>query len=152
MGTRHYQTVIDKAGVTKVAQYGQWDGYPSGQGSAILSFLRTADLDKYQHQLSRVREITEEESASIEGNKNWARDYPHLSRDCGSDIHQLIVDGKVSFVSLMDRKEANKWCEGFYTIDFSKGVFTTEYYKTKVDYPLVSLPTDEEYLKNFDSE
>ena len=29
MGTRHAQYVINREGEEKVAQYGQWDGYPS---------------------------------------------------------------------------------------------------------------------------
>jgi hypothetical protein len=38
MGTRHLIAAkID--GVYKLAQYGQWDGYPDGQGVAVLDFL-----------------------------------------------------------------------------------------------------------------
>ena len=54
MGTRHSQMVINKAGETKVVQYGQWDGYPSGQGVDILAFLRGADLDKYDEEVSKL--------------------------------------------------------------------------------------------------
>jgi hypothetical protein len=45
MGTRNLTMVISK-GETKVAQYGQWDGYPSGQGVKILDFLQTLGTDK----------------------------------------------------------------------------------------------------------
>lgn len=38
MGTRNLTMVINKQGELKVAQYGQWDGYPSGQGATILRF------------------------------------------------------------------------------------------------------------------
>jgi hypothetical protein len=38
MGTRHLIKVIYNK-ETKVAQYGQWDGYPDGQGLTILNFL-----------------------------------------------------------------------------------------------------------------
>ena len=31
MGTRHMIGVV-KDGIPRIAQYGQWDGYPSGQG------------------------------------------------------------------------------------------------------------------------
>ena len=39
MGTRGLTKVIDKDGITKVAQYGQWDHYPEGQGVKILYCL-----------------------------------------------------------------------------------------------------------------
>jgi len=32
MGTRHLSMAYNKGGEVKVAQYGQWDGYPEGQG------------------------------------------------------------------------------------------------------------------------
>lgn len=35
MGTRHQQRVINKEGVVKVSQYGQWDGYPEGQDTGL---------------------------------------------------------------------------------------------------------------------
>ena len=38
MGTRHLTCVVLN-NEYKVAQYGQWDGYPSGQGLDILNFL-----------------------------------------------------------------------------------------------------------------
>lgn len=40
MGTRNLTIVIDKQGALKVAQYGQWDGYPSGQGAVVLEFAK----------------------------------------------------------------------------------------------------------------
>lgn len=40
MGTRNLTMVLDRNGDLKVAQYGQWDGYPSGQGVTILEFAR----------------------------------------------------------------------------------------------------------------
>ncbi|MDD4211686.1 MAG: hypothetical protein PHC46_04830 [Clostridia bacterium] len=43
MGTRNLTMVINKASELKVAQYGQWDGYPSGNGIEILEFCRNKD-------------------------------------------------------------------------------------------------------------
>jgi len=63
MGTRNLTMVISK-GETKVAQYGQWDGYPSGQGVTILKFLRTLGTDK-----AAKEELLKEHKES-----GWARD------------------------------------------------------------------------------
>ena len=38
MGTRNL-TVVFMDGEYKVAQYGQWDGYPEGQGITCFNFL-----------------------------------------------------------------------------------------------------------------
>lgn len=52
MGTRNLTMVIDKAGELKVAQYGQWDGYPEGQGATILNFCKDkTNLNKLQKTL-----------------------------------------------------------------------------------------------------
>jgi hypothetical protein len=152
MGTRHRQAVITKEGYLKIQQYGQWDGYPSGQGKDILAYLRNGNLDKYQEQLGKVNLITEEQRKSVESDENWERNYPYISRDCGSDIHQMIEDGNVKFVAHIDEDEAKEWCEGFYTIDFQKGFFITEYYDHKVELKLDNLPTEDEYVKMFVNE
>ena len=54
MGTRHLICVV-KDGEFKVAQYGQWDGYFSGQGQNILNFLRddSFNLSHFKEQLDK---------------------------------------------------------------------------------------------------
>ncbi len=61
MGTRHMIGVV-KDGQYKVGQYGQWDGYPSGQGSVVLDFLRSADLNDFRESLNKCRFITQDEA------------------------------------------------------------------------------------------
>ena len=53
MGTRNL-TMVVKDGKYKVAQYGQWDGYPRGQGVTVLNFLKNADLNKFRQQVDKV--------------------------------------------------------------------------------------------------
>lgn len=53
MGTRHLIIVVSQQEV-KVAQYGQWDGYPDGQGKRILTFLRKAKLGRFAKKLTDV--------------------------------------------------------------------------------------------------
>lgn len=150
MGTRHLQKVITKQGEVKLAQYGQWDGYPDGQGIDILDYLIKANLKKYQTNLDKIREVTQDDlDNEVNKSKNWKEDYPYLSRDCGSNIHQMIENGSVKFVNFIDDEEADKWCDGFYTIDFSKNTFTSEYHGVVVEFPLDNLPTKDEYLAKF---
>lgn len=150
MGTRHLQTVINKDGEVKVRQYGQWDGYPSGQGLDILQYLRTADLDKYQANLT-FGPITDEQADSINREYlmgGWQTEYPYMHRNCGAKIHQMIEAGVVQFVSLLP-KEEDYWCEGFYVINFQDMTFTTNYYDKEFVCSLTALPQDEEYLAAF---
>lgn len=39
MGTRNL-TIVHSNGEYKVAQYGQWDGYPEGLGVQLLKYLK----------------------------------------------------------------------------------------------------------------
>ena len=151
MGTRHRQAVITKEGKMKIQQYGQWDGYPDGQGRDILNYLRNGNLEKYQENLEKIPLINKKQVDEVNKDKDWKENYPYLSRDCGSKIHQMIEDGEVKFVQHTSLKECNKWCEGFYTIDFKKGIFVTQYYDNVVKLKLNNLPTEEEYLKMFKS-
>lgn len=147
MGTRHQQIVINKEGERKISQYGQWDGYPLGQGKSILEYLRTGNLKKYQENLDKIPLLTDSEAEMVDKDLNWSKKYPYLSRDCGSQIHKMIEDGEVKFVSHIEDEEANNWCEGFYTIDFQKGEFTSVYYDKKSTFKLSKLPTVKRYLK-----
>ncbi len=52
MGTRNLTMVINQEGEKKVAQYGQWDGYPSVVGLGVLNFLKNKELfDKFKSNL-----------------------------------------------------------------------------------------------------
>lgn len=53
MGTRNL-TIVRHNNEYKVAQYGQWDGYPEGQGVKVLDFLKTADMNQFKRQLNKT--------------------------------------------------------------------------------------------------
>jgi len=152
MGTRHHQKVINKKGELKISQYGQWDGYPNGQGIDILDYLRRGNLDKYQKELDKINQITDEEAKVVDADPEWNVNYPYLSRDCGSQIHQMIEDGEVKFVQFIDDDEANRWCAGFYTIDFQQNKFIAEFNGITREYSLSDLPTDEQFLRQMSDE
>ena len=61
MGTRSLTVVVHNNEV-KVAQYGQWDGYPKGQGKTLLSFLKDASkVETLKQLLPKVRFQTQKD-------------------------------------------------------------------------------------------
>ena len=138
MGTRNLTMVISN-GETKVAQYGQWDGYPDGQGKTALEFLRGVDLEKFKERLKSIHWLTKEQSEEIDKLPDglWQKYHPYLSRDRGADILNLIMHGwyesgrdKVIFggeiLGLVDSSAfagdslSNEWT---YVIDLDKDTF-----------------------------
>jgi hypothetical protein len=148
MGTPHIIKIVDKTGRIRINQYGQWDGYPSGQGQDILNFLSTHDLDLFEMNVSNIHKIKKKECEMVECDTFGSINYPYLSRDCGSEILQMIYDNKVKFVKFAT-KEAKSFCFGFYTINFKTNEFKSKFKKKIVTYHLDALPTPDEYLKAF---
>ena len=60
MGTRHLICAISDDEY-RIAQYGQWDGYPEGQGAAILEFLKSPMVEQLRKNLERCSWITNDE-------------------------------------------------------------------------------------------
>jgi len=121
MGTRHL-TIVKSKGETKVAQYGQWDGYPTGQGDTIAEFLKGADLKKFRNQIKNLKEVTEADRIEMDKKGNdWKKEFPYMSRDTGAGILQMIHDDTVRFVYLDENfKDDGISCEYYYTIDLDK--------------------------------
>lgn len=157
MGTRNLTKVIDKDGVIKVAQYGQWDGYPSGQGlnalyhatahraiEAGLAKVRWAEqeeLDKIYASLPEMNRFGTDDS------KAFGLLYPNLTRDTCADILGVVA-WSVGEVILVDESEFEKdelFCEGVYTIDFQKRKFISKFGKV-VEFDLDNLPSVQDYL------
>lgn len=132
MGTRNLTIVRAKKDI-KVCQYGQWDGYPTGQGETIAKFLRGVDLEKFHAQLDALGEYTDAdiEKAYVEAGAEPGAQFvsmdisekvhavmPGLSRDHGAGILQLIHDGEVKRVRLYPEDYKNdSSCEYWYEID-----------------------------------
>ena len=157
MGTRNLTVVKDNTGTTRVAQYGQWDGYPQYSGIKALEFLRDKTLvENLRNRLTLVEFIDDQEAEAIyEGFDHDYNDptkydleYPGLTRNTGIDI-LLAVASATATLKTIDNSEFAKdtlFCEGIYGVDFSTNKFTSIYADTKVSYDLDDLPTDEEYL------
>ena len=147
MGTRHL-TIVIKDNETKVAQYGQWDGYLEGAGADILNFLKKYNLNYFKEKLDNVSFYTDEEekenwkefaiSKGIDPEEKFVEYtimeeykniYPALSRDVGTDILEMIINNDKP-LKLRDSSSFAKdslFCEYAYVIDFDKNVF--EVYK-----------------------
>ena len=141
--------VIDKAGETKIAQYGQWDGYPEGQGSIALDFLHNTNLDEFNDKLASLKFIDEEKQEEINkfcesiGSKDgwmngeqaaaYHKAYPFLTRDNGAEILNLVMTSEVEEGENLwvhdstDFAGDSLFCEWAYVIDLSKNTF--EVYK-----------------------
>lgn len=142
MGTRNL-TCVFKDGEYKVAQYGQWDGYPAGVGLEILTFLHEW-ANELAYELVNVDWITEEErEATWEGYGRsedgyvemhqyelWSEEYPELSRDTGGKILARIREfspserkPKLKLENSLSFAADSLFCEWAYVVDYDKGTF-----------------------------
>jgi hypothetical protein len=157
MGTRNLTKVIDKDGTVKVAQYGQWDGYPSGQG--INALIHAYNYRQIEKGLDKVRWATQEELDKINSDvNNWTTDFsqvfPTLSRDTCADILGYVA-WSVGEIILVDNSEFENdelFCEAVYTIDFVQKRFISTYDGHTLYHELEDLPEPKEYLAEWATE
>lgn len=175
MGTRN-ATIVIKNNKTKVAQYGQWDGYPSGQGLTALNFLRQANLSQFGTEVDKLKWFTEKQLEKL--GTTWQDSHPYLSRDTGAEILNEVYEGKVTRLVNQETFVADSlFCEWAYVVDLDKNTFEVyegfnqepltkedrffgltenverrgdnQYHPCKLikSYPLDNLPTEEEFLE-----
>jgi hypothetical protein len=135
MGTRHV-TVVKLDGKVKVAQYGQWDGYLSGQGKQIADFIERVKLDKFKERVQSLKPISSKDlkqkwveagadpksdSVSFDVADKFKGRYPEFSRDTGAVVLDLIYAGQVDQVQLdKSYKSKDSWLEYVYIMDLDK--------------------------------
>jgi hypothetical protein len=157
MGTRNLTVVKNLEGTTKIAQYGQWDGYPSYSGIEALKFLRDkVNRDNLLVELQNVQFVGDEEVDQLYKqfettdweNKDFLNAYPGLHRDTGIGILQVVANSTSTIKTVDNTEFANDslFCEGIYEVDFSTNKFTSNFNDIVAEYDLDNLPTDEEYL------
>lgn len=154
MGTRNL-TAVYMNGKYRVAQYGQWDGYPEGQGMTCLHFLRdTMNEKEFRKALTLIHFIDEEMLEKIlnkfdgaygfltsTGSKDLEHWFPEISRNTGAKILELIQRGKAAFlVNRLTFAADSLFCEWAYVIDLDKRTF--EVYK---GYNNTSLTEDDRF-------
>lgn len=172
MGTRNLTMVIDQEGTTKVAQYGQWDGYPSGVGMGVLSFLKDQEkFDKLKSNLPKVRfidskgrdkefmesysknapEWSNEPDNRTEDQKKWFSSF--ISRDLACEVLENIANSNEEDILLQDNTSTGNsdgWVEYCYVIDLQKNKFLVHYSIDQdpvIQWDLSNLPSEEEFLK-----
>lgn len=118
MGTRHLICVYDTAGELRVAQYGQWDGYPEGQGSTILNYLENTNGEAPD--FSEVSFASQERIAEIEAADIFP---PEFDRDLGALIFELIGTRPLELINSFNFGADSLFCEFAYVVDYQKREF-----------------------------
>lgn len=192
MGTRNLEVVILNDEV-RVGQYCQWDGFPDSQGMTALHFLRDKmNKEQFIQKVQQSSFLTEEEHramwvacgaspdsdfVSYDVSKKFAEKYPHLHRDCGAKIFEIIQENEsgIKLQNSVDFAGDSLFCEWAYVVDLDNNTFevyqgfnqspltekdrfyflqkpNSEYYPVKMlkSYSLNNLPTDEDFLKDFE--
>ena len=139
MGTRHLIAVqID--GQYPIAQYGQWDGYPDGQGLTVLYFLRdelrrgdliakakAAPEMTQEMRSAKLRELGHDGSEYVSDAvaTKYYNLYPQLSRDVGGKILAMVQNGDMGAPLCREITFAGEslFCEWAWVVDLDKNTF-----------------------------
>lgn len=136
MGTRNLTCVVLNKQI-RVAQYCQWDGYPGGQGKTVFNFIKNNSLRKFKQRVGSLQQISKEEVhakwkecgaddsgwVGLDVSKKMEEKYPHLNRDCGAQVLELILNKKISEVNLSTDFAADSlFCEWAYVIDLDRKI------------------------------
>jgi glutamate mutase epsilon subunit len=94
-----------KDGEYKVANYGQWDGYPEGQGVDVLNFLHSLpDVDTFSKALEKCSFLNEEEIKQLNETRTLEgidEDFIiEVNRDTGADILNRILNSELPVIVL----------------------------------------------------
>lgn len=130
MGTRNL-TIVILDNEIRIAQYGQWDGYPGGQGATVLEFLRHYNRAAF---LERVRALTFYTNDELKdlgarigaGDKLmrdlWWKNHPEMSRDMGAAVLDFVLTNTPG-QKLKDERDFagdSLFCEYAYVLDFDQ--------------------------------
>lgn len=164
MGTRNLTAVI-KNGAPVIAQYGQWDGYPEGQGTTVYEFVKHAGVARLEANLDKAYWADEDELKAIyskyQSEEGWmtmeqgqafGEAYPTLSRDTCAEILSVVANAtkRVPLVNEMAFLQDTLFCEWAYVLDLDTR--TLKVYagsdEPRVEFSLDDFPsTNEEFVK-----
>lgn len=157
MGTRGL-TVVIAGGKNVIAQYGQWDHYPDGQGLDTLAFLCGKNaVDRLRENIPRITEETPTyheavRELCVETGVEWQEIAPQLSRDMGAGILNFVANADKGPIYLRDDSEFEHdtlMCEGVFEVDLDKNTyrFYSPGHFTGPTYSLDNLPDDATFVK-----
>lgn len=159
-------TIVIYNGEVKVAQFGQWDGYPQVTGNNLLDFLQsTSNVEELKAILPKVHFQNEEDrkDISIHDGSIGGEILDELLKY--KDHEEIVLSNAYAF-------SANSfWCEWAYVVDLDQNVFEVyrgnntfgiskedrffplydgenDYYPVKIiaSFPLDHLPDENEFL------
>jgi hypothetical protein len=166
MGTRNLTCII-KDGLFRVAQYGQWDGYPSGAGAYILNFLNNQDnIQLLENALERVKFYADGELeqkldkagmncgivVGSEQEREYQKQFFWTDRDLRYKILDALINRDDPIIMLdnqLDFAGDSLFCEWAYVIDLDQmtlGIYKGFNEDPKADNGVFSgiVPTDDE--------
>ena len=136
MGTRHITAVVAE-GEFVVAQYGQWDGYPTGAGKDIVAII-SGKIDQLKASLKHIVPVdsdTVERYWSECGAQEWGADretcqrfkskYVTLDRDTGPGVLNILINTEVPVELYLDVDFIGDglFCEWVYVVDLDSNTF-----------------------------
>ncbi len=141
MGTRGL-TVVVMDGEHRVAQYGQWDHYPKGQGAAALAFccehLGTPEgRNRFKAAVDKCRYLTNAEYdqlwteigvdvnandglISMDKSDEFCTKFPAMHRNTGAEILKRVLDGDTGLQDSLEFGTGDGRgfaCEGIYLVN-----------------------------------
>lgn len=145
MGTRGLTMVVSNK-ETKVAQYGQWDHYPSGQGRTALEILTKimteGKLEEFREKVNNLKWLTDEQIVEINNLDIPFKEHQYLSRDWGAQILEAVMYNTltkekgfmqpetkvipIKILGLINNEKFAKnslFCEWAYVVDLDKMTF-----------------------------
>jgi len=174
MGTRNLTLVIHKQKPV-VAQYGQWDGYPEGQGLTVLRFLQKKEnIEKLRNAISKLRYMQDKDTKErkdfcvsigasgdylgTDQGKQYDKQFPFDSRDHGADILNKIIESNLQEIVLNDAIDFGKetlFCEWAYKLNLDTETLFV-YQGGTLGSPIKSyafdnLPDEDTFLKELES-
>ena len=133
MGTRNLTAVyFDKD--YRIAQYGQWDGYPKGQGMTALIFARKIVSDKeamerFKANLKKSEFVDETYMRDLE--EKWSKNpdtpleskHAAFSRSVCADVLEMVLEAPRMLNNQIVFAADSLFCEYAYVIDLDKNTF-----------------------------